>query len=55
MYTLADRNANLKSPAGLAIDTMGVVYVADTGNHLIRKITSTGKHPICVMPCDLNV
>jgi sugar lactone lactonase YvrE len=34
--------ARFCSPAGLAIDGSGNVYVADTGNHTIRKITSAG-------------
>jgi sugar lactone lactonase YvrE len=35
--------AQFKSPSGLAIDQAGgVVYVADTGNHLIRRVTLDG-------------
>lgn len=35
-------NARFYQPSGLAVDTGGNVYVADTNNQLIRKITSTG-------------
>lgn len=34
--------ATLNSPAGLAIDTAGNLYIADTYNNAIRKIDSTG-------------
>jgi sugar lactone lactonase YvrE len=34
--------ARFRSPTGIAIDNSGDIYVADTGNHSIRKITSTG-------------
>ena len=34
--------ARFKSPAGVAVDSLGTVYVADTGNHTIRAITSAG-------------
>jgi sugar lactone lactonase YvrE len=30
------------NPSGLSVDSAGVVYVADYGNHRIRKITPTG-------------
>ena len=35
-------DARFKSPAGLAIDRDGNLYVADTGNHAIRKVTPAG-------------
>lgn len=34
--------ASFKNPAGLAVDAAGNLWVADMGNHLIRKITSAG-------------
>lgn len=34
--------ARFNRPKGVAVDSSGNVYVADTTNHLIRKITSTG-------------
>ncbi|HEX8255357.1 MAG TPA: hypothetical protein VF846_19615, partial [Thermoanaerobaculia bacterium] len=34
--------ARFSSPQGLTVASGGVIYVADTGNHLIRKITSAG-------------
>ncbi len=35
-------NARFSSRQGVALDTAGNVYVADTGNHTIRKITPAG-------------
>jgi sugar lactone lactonase YvrE len=35
-------NTRLTYPSGIGFDSAGNVYVADTGNHRIRKITSTG-------------
>ena len=35
-------NASFASPAGIAVDASGNVYVADTYNHKIRKISPTG-------------
>ena len=34
--------ARFRSPQGLAADAAGNVYVADTSNHTIRKITTAG-------------
>ena len=35
--------AQFSSPSGLAIDASGTLYVADTGNNAIRRITSAGQ------------
>ena len=34
--------ARFNRPGGLAIDSTGNLYVADTGNHILRKITPAG-------------
>jgi DNA-binding beta-propeller fold protein YncE len=34
--------ASFNQPSGVAVDAAGNVYVADSGNHLIRKITAAG-------------
>ena len=36
-------NARFDLPYGVAVDGAGNVYVADTANHSIRKITATGQ------------
>jgi sugar lactone lactonase YvrE len=35
-------NASFNSPQGAAVDSSGNIFVADTANHVIRKITSGG-------------
>jgi sugar lactone lactonase YvrE len=34
--------ARFKEPRGVAVDSQGVIYVADTGNHVIRRISKAG-------------
>jgi hypothetical protein len=34
--------ARFRSPSGVAVDAAGNVYVADTGNQIIRKVTAAG-------------
>jgi sugar lactone lactonase YvrE len=36
-------SARFNNPSGVAVDAVGTVYVADTGNHTIRKITPGGE------------
>jgi MYXO-CTERM domain-containing protein len=38
----AGGSAGFTSPGGLAVDSTGNIYVADTGNSTIRKVTPTG-------------
>ncbi len=38
----AGGNARFNKPQGIAVDAAGNVYVADTNNHAIRKITTAG-------------
>ncbi|MFY7819085.1 MAG: MBG domain-containing protein [Akkermansiaceae bacterium] len=35
--------ARLNSPRGIAMDSQGVLFIADCGNHAIRRISSTGE------------
>src|SRR5579862_8815704 len=35
--------AQLSGPSGVAVDSVGNVYIADSGNQVIRKVDTTGK------------
>ena len=44
-YTWADglgAAASFSNPTGVSVDSNGAVYVADTSNHRIRKVSSSG-------------
>ena len=34
--------ARFSIPTGIAIDTNNLLYIADSGNHMIRKVTTSG-------------
>jgi sugar lactone lactonase YvrE len=36
-------SAQLNSPRAVAVDSAGTLYIADSGNHRVRKITADGK------------
>jgi uncharacterized protein (TIGR03437 family) len=38
----AATSAQLNSPAGVCVDSQGILYIADTYNHSIRKVTPQG-------------
>src|ERR1035438_2037552 len=50
--------ALLNSPTGLAFDSAGNLYIADSSNHRIRKVsggnitTVAGSGPVCLNPCN---
>lgn len=35
--------AQLRNPAGLVVDSLGNLYIADSNNHKVRKVTPNGK------------
>jgi DNA-binding beta-propeller fold protein YncE len=45
-------SARFRTPSGLAVDGAGVVYVADTGNNAIRRVTRDGH--VTTIARDLN-
>ncbi|WP_439145174.1 RICIN domain-containing protein [Streptantibioticus silvisoli] len=36
-------SAQLNTPRGMAVDSMGTVYIADSENHRVRKVTADGR------------
>ncbi|MDQ6707996.1 MAG: hypothetical protein M3Z85_18725 [Acidobacteriota bacterium] len=36
------RSAQLQSPASVAVDGSGTIYIADTGNHRVRRVNANG-------------
>ena len=42
--TAGSSKMQFKYPCGVAVDGLGHIYVADTGNHRIQKFTMEGKH-----------
>jgi sugar lactone lactonase YvrE len=47
-------DARFLNPQGLAVDDAGNIYVADTGNSVIRKMTPTGKVTTLLSPAGTN-
>ena len=39
-------SANFRTVKAVAVGMQGQIYVADEGNHLIRKISSTGAYSV---------
>ncbi len=38
----AGKNASLDSPTGVAVDASGIIFIADTGNNVIREVDTEG-------------
>lgn len=38
----AATSANLRNPSGVAVDSSGNLYIADTSNHVVRMVSSSG-------------
>jgi DNA-binding beta-propeller fold protein YncE len=41
----SNNGARFNQPAGIAVDKSGALYVADSANYLVRKLTATGSTP----------
>ncbi|MGK3945875.1 hypothetical protein ABK046_46960, partial [Streptomyces caeruleatus] len=46
--TLGDTSSELNVSKGLTTDSSGNIYVADTGNHRIKKYTNSGTHVMSI-------
>ncbi|WP_161554745.1 immunoglobulin domain-containing protein [Ereboglobus luteus] len=42
-------DARFNQPSGIAVDRLGAIYVADTGNHVIRKISFVASNTVSVL------
>ena len=47
-------SATFNGPQGVAVDSNGIVYVADTGSHTIRRIASTGTRAVTTVGGTVN-
>ena len=45
-----NRNALFKNPSGIAVDSQTNLYVADSGNHALRKLTLFGSNWVVTTP-----
>jgi 16S rRNA C1402 (ribose-2'-O) methylase RsmI len=43
LFSGAGTTVNLQNPYGVAVSSSGIVFVADGGNHLIRRVHASGK------------
>ena len=42
VFWMEQQSAKFSGPQGVAVDSLGIVYVADRGNNRIRKVTTDG-------------
>lgn len=48
-------DARFDTPSGVAVDRHGTIFVADTGNHLVRAISPSGRVRTMAMPADIGL